>query len=78
MLTVMFIGGMIFGGIITYIIIRYITKRNTGYGYFKIEPYSYENPELYKVNVQLFPDQYLLSKDKIILHKDPSQKLHRL
>ena len=65
-----FLGGVLLGSIITQLIVRH----KTGYGYFKIEPYSDEEPDMYKVNVCLTPDQSLLTVDKIWLHKDPSQK----
>lgn len=65
-----FLGGVLIGSIITQLIVR----NKTGYGYFKIEPYSDEEPDLYKVNVCLTPDQSLLKVKKIVLHKDPSQK----
>lgn len=65
-----FLGGVILGSILTQLIVRH----KTGYGYFKIEPYSDEEPDMYKVNVCLTPDQSLLKVKKIILYKDPSQK----
>ena len=65
-----FLGGVLLGSIITQLIVRH----KTGYGYFKIEPYSDEEPDMYKVNVCLTPDQSLLKVNKIWLYKDPSQK----
>ena len=65
-----FLGGVLLGSIITQLIVRH----KTGYGYFKIEPYSDEEPEMYKVNVCLTPDQSLLKVNKIWLYKDTSQK----
>ena len=65
-----FLGGVLLGSILTQLIVRH----KTGYGYFKIEPYSDEEPDMYKVNVCLTPDQSLLNVKKIVLHKDPSQK----
>ena len=67
-----FLGGVILGSIITNIII----SLQSGHGYFKVEPYKDEdNMEgLYTVNVALTPNQDLLNKKKIILHKDNSQK----
>lgn len=65
-----FLGGVLVGSILTQLIVRH----KTGYGYFKIEPYSDEEPDMYKVNVCLTPDQSLLKVNKIWLHKDPSQK----
>ena len=65
-----FLGGVLIGSIITQLIVR----NKTGYGYFKIEPYSDEEPDMYKVNVCLTPDQSLLKVNKIWLYKDPSQK----
>ena len=65
-----FLGGVLVGSIITQLIVRH----KTGYGYFKIEQYSDEEPDMYKVNVCLTPDQSLLKVKKIVLHKDPSQK----
>ena len=65
-----FLGGVLLGSIITQLIVRH----KTGYGYFKIEPYSDEEPDMYKVNVYLTPDQSLLKVNKIWLYRDPSQK----
>ena len=65
-----FLGGVLLGSIITQLIVR----NKTGYGYFKIEPYSDEEPDMDKVNVCLTPDQSLLKVNKIWLYKDPSQK----
>ena len=65
-----FLGGVLLGSIFTQLIVRF----RTGYGYFKVEPYSDEEPGLDKVNVCLTPDQSLLKVKKIVLHKDPSQK----
>ena len=65
-----FLGGVLLGSIITQLIVR----NKTGYGYFKIEPYSDEEPDMYKVNVCLTPDPSLLKVNKIWLYKDPSQK----
>ena len=65
-----FLGGVLVGSIITQLIVRH----KTGYGYFKIERYSDEEPDMYKVNVCLTPDQSLLKVKKIVLHKYPSQK----
>ena len=65
-----FLGGVLLGSIFTQLIVGF----RTGYGYFKVEPYSDEEPDLYKVNVCLTPDQSLLKVKKIVLHKDPSQK----
>ena len=61
-----FLGGVLLGSIITQLIVRH----KTGYGYFKIEPYSDEEPDMYKVNVCLTPDQSLLKVNKIWLYKD--------
>ena len=65
-----FLGGVLLGSILTQLIVR----NKTGYGYFKIEPYSDEEPDMYKVNVCLTPDQSLLKVNKIWLYKDHSQK----
>ena len=65
-----FLGGILLGSILTQLIVR----NKTGYGYFKIEPYSDEEPDMYKVNVCLTPDQSLLKVNKIWLYKDTSQK----
>ena len=65
-----FLGGVLLGSIFMQLIVRF----RTGYGYFKVEPYSDEEPDMYKVNVCLTPDQSLLKVKKIVLHKDPSQK----
>lgn len=72
MVYLVFLGGVLFGCIITRILFRH----KTGYGYFKVEPYEDEDgvEGLYRVNVCLSPDQNLLNVKQIILHKDPSQK----
>ena len=71
MIYLVFLGGVVFGSIMSNILFR----RKTGYGHFKIEPYYDEdNSDLYRVNIAMTPDQKLLDVKKIILHKDDSQE----
>ena len=65
-----FLGGVLVGSILTQLIVRH----KTGYGYFKIEPYSDEEPDMYKVNVSLPKNQQLLTKKTIILKIDTSHE----
>lgn len=71
MIYLVFLGGVVFGSIMSNILFH----RKTGYGRFKIEPYYDEdNSDLYRVNIAMTPDQKLLDVKKIILHKDDSQE----
>lgn len=72
MIYLVFLGGVVLGSVITQIIIGLESAK----GYFKVEPYRDEDGTegLYTVNVHLTPNQDLLKKKRIILHKDHSQK----
>lgn len=67
-----FLGGVALGTILT----RIFMDLRSAHGHFKVEPYVDEDgvEGLYSVNVRLVPDQNLLKKDILILHKDNSQK----
>ena len=70
MIYLVFLGGVIFGTLIT----RILMDRVNGEGYFKLEPFD-DDTGCYKVNVRLKADQDLLKVKRIILHKeDLSQK----
>lgn len=73
MIYLFFLGGVALGSVIT----RIIIDLESANGYFKVEPYRDEDGTegLYTVNVRLLtPNQELLKKKHIILHKDHSQK----
>lgn len=72
MIYLAFLGGVIFGTIVTRILID-IKSAN---GYFKVEPYKNDDTVdgLYSINMRLDPDQNLLKKNIIILHKEHSLK----
>ena len=64
-----FLGGVILGGILT----NALFYMKCGRGYFKLVPYDEDNTGFYKVNIRIPSDQDLLKKDKIILAKENSQ-----
>lgn len=64
-----FFGGVIFGTIVTLVLMH----RKAGHGYFRLDPLP-EEEGFYTVNVQINPYQNLLKKDCIILEKDTSPK----
>lgn len=72
MVYLVFLGGVALGGVIT----RILMDLGSAHGHFKVEPYTDEDgvEGLYSINVRLVPDQNLLKKDILILHKDHSQK----
>lgn len=65
-----FLGGVVFGSIITQILVRY----KTGAGYFRLDPASEDDPEDYLINIRISNGQNLLDKRKIILKRDFSQR----
>lgn len=57
--------GIIIGSIITTI----LSRRDAGYGFFKIEKIQDEE-DIYAVNMRLVPDQFLNKKKRIILTRE--------
>ena len=65
-----FLGGVVLGVAFTLIFQHF----RTAPGYFKVEPYDEDNTGYYKVNIRIVDKTNLLHTDKIILHKEKSQK----
>ena len=65
-----YLGGVVVGVIVT-LIFQYL---RTAHGYFKLEPYDEDDTGFYKVNIRIPSEANLLHTDKIILHKEESQK----
>lgn len=65
-----FLGGVVLGTIITLVFQHF----RTALGYFKVEPYDEDDTGYYKVNIRIVDKTNLLHTDKIILHKEKSQK----
>lgn len=64
-----FLGGVILGGILT----NALFYMKCGRGYFTVIPYDEDDTGFYKVNIRIPSEQNLLKKDRIILAKENSQ-----
>ena len=70
MIYLVFLGGIVLG----IVVILVFQHFRTALGYFKVEPYDEDDTGYYKVNIRIVDKTNLLHTDKIILHKEKSQK----